>query len=517
MIVDPQTAAIALMSDPHTHAGAPVERITTHISQIFLAGNRAWKMKRAVKLRYVDFSTPRLRLAACLREVELNAQTAPNLYYGVHRLTSAPDGRLSLDGDGELIDAVIEMRRFDQHQLFDKMALAGVLNAELMTRVAWTIHRFHDTAPVAAGASGAANLALVLEINEAGFRTSNILPKMEVAAFTGACRSALAKHADLLDRRAKAGKVRRCHGDLHLRNICLLDGEPRLFDCIEFNDAIATVDVLYDLAFLLMDLWHRGLTQLANLVANCYFDAGEDEDAYPLMVFLMAVRASIRAHVIATQAQDGGEAAVSLGAEAASYLDLGQSLLREGHPCLITIGGLSGSGKSTVAEALAPKIGMAPGARIIESDRVRKGLFGVAADVRLPTKAYSAEVSRRVYTVMAEHAGKALASGGVVVADAVFNREDDRISMEAVASRAGTAFHGFWLEADPNVLRQRVAARISSASDATIDVLEGQLRTCGKDAIIWTKLDATLPAAVTVESILKVVEAKSSGAACVWI
>ena len=159
------------------------------------------------------------------------------------------------------------MVRFDQSKLLDRMAVAGALTPGLMTEIARMIVRFHRGAPVLHASRRRANMAAVLDINEAGFAASSIFAASEIAAFNAAFRATLARYASLLDRREAAGKVRRCHGDLHLRNICLLDGEPRLFDCIEFNDQIATIDVLYDLAFLLMDLWHRGFPELANLVA----------------------------------------------------------------------------------------------------------------------------------------------------------------------------------------------------------------------------------------------------------
>ena len=235
------------------------------------------------------------------------------------------------------------------------------------------IVRFHRTAPVIHAGGGAANVAGVLDINRAGFATSHVFDESEVAAFDSSFRASLARHASLLDRRENAGKVRRCHGDLHLRNICLLDGTPCLFDCIEFNDQIATVDVLYDLAFLLMDLWHRGFPELANLVMNRYLDETDDEDGFVLLPFFMAVRAAVRAHVTATQVEEGAARSDGLVAEARSYFDLAEDLLGDHPPRLIAIGGLSGSGKTTIAEALAAHVGAPPGARIVESDRDPQG------------------------------------------------------------------------------------------------------------------------------------------------
>ncbi|TPN51452.1 bifunctional aminoglycoside phosphotransferase/ATP-binding protein [Mesorhizobium sp. B1-1-7] len=490
MIVGDQQAAAAFLLDPASYgATGPVEAIETHISRIFLVGQRAYKMKRTVKLPYVDFSTPTLRLAACEKEVELNSKTAPGLYLGVRRVTREADGKLAFDGAGQMVDAVIEMVRFDQSKLLDRMAAAGELTQALMTAVARMIVGYHRAAPTIHNGSGSSNMAGVLDINEAAFATSHVFTKPEVKTFAKAFRTALARHSGLLDRREAAGKIRRCHGDLHLRNICLFDCEPRLFDCIEFNDQIANIDVLYDLAFLLMDLWHRGFPELANLVMNRYLDEADDEDGFILLPFFMAVRAAVRAHVTATQVAEGSADSDKLTAEARSYFELAGTFLQETSPRLVAIGGLSGSGKTTVAEALAAHVGAPPGARIVESDRIRKAMHGVPAETRLPNKAYRPEVSERVYNEMAWRAGLILSEGGSVVADAVFDRPADRARIEKAARDRGIPFSGFWLEADPLVLWQRVSERKGGPSDATGDILSRQLQRNVSQAT-WRKTES---------------------------
>ncbi|WP_157016683.1 bifunctional aminoglycoside phosphotransferase/ATP-binding protein [Mesorhizobium xinjiangense] len=489
MITDNQAAAIALLSNPAFHGvRGSVDIIETHISRIFLAGERAWKMKRAVKLPYVDFSTPELRLAACAKEVELNSKTAPGLYIRSHQITEEADGRLALDGTGRLVDAVVEMKRFEQSSLLDRLALARKLSPALMSETAQMIARFHRDAPIAHERSGAEIMAGVLDINEAGLAGSHVFREAETATFNKAFRSALARHATLLDRRAMEGKVRRCHGDLHLRNICLFNGAPRLFDCIEFSKEIATVDVLYDLAFLLMDLWHHGFAALANLVMNRYLDETDEDDGFSLLPFFMAIRAAVRAHVTATLVEEGGTAA-GLIDEPRSYFDLALALLRETPPRLVAIAGLSGSGKTSVAEMLAANLGVPPGARIVESDRIRKTLYGVPAETHLPSDAYRPEVSQKVYQEMVRRAGLILRQGGSVIADAVFERATDRIKIEAEARKIGLPFLGFWLDADPASLRQRVETRRGGPSDATADVLARQLQR-HIDYSYWTKIDA---------------------------
>lgn len=508
MTRDRQAEVSDFLADPETHAGATVEVIETHISKIFLAGDRAYKLKRAVKLPYADFSTPDIRVATCEKELALNALTAPDLYLGVRRITRNSAGGLKFGGPGTLVDAVVEMARFDQDTLFDRMAKAGRLTPALMSDLAVTIAEFHCAAPVVHESGGSANIAGVLDINRAGFATSTLFPESQVAALDAAFREALGRHAAMLDRREAQGTVRRCHGDLHLRNICLHEDRPTLFDCIEFNDTLATVDVLYDLAFLLMDLWVRDLPDLANLVANRYFDAADDDDGFALLPFFMAVRAEVRAHVIATQAERGGPGVEDCIAAARHYFDLAGDLLRPVPQCAVAIGGLSGSGKTTVSEALAAYTGAPPGARILESDRTRKAMFGVPSDTRLPPEAYRKAVSEQVYDLLQHRARGLINDGASIVVDAVFDLESRRDGIEAALTGSGVVLVGVWLQADPSALRTRVRQRRGGPSDANVDVLDRQLaRDSG--AIRWTHIASSGQVADTVAAILHLVEGRS--------
>lgn len=497
-----QTETIAFLKNALAPGAAgSVELIETHLSRVLLAGDRALKMKRAIKLPYADFSTPELRLAVCRNEVRLNHPSAPELYLGVRRIARTPDGKLEFDGPGPLVDAVVEMKRFDQSLLLDERARAGLLTPDLMVSVARMIAKFHDSAAVMHVGSGAANMASILDVNRAAFLAGRLFSPTEVDALDRGFRSVLARHAALLDGRESAGKVRRCHGDLHLRNICLLDGKPCLFDCIEFSDQIATIDVLYDLAFLLMDLWHRASPVLANLVMNRYLDDTGDDGGFILLPFFMATRAAIRAHVSATQAENGEPASEDLVREARSYFDLATSLLSDHPPGLVAMGGLSGSGKSTIAEALAAHVGAPPGARIVESDRIRKALHRVQAETRLPTEAYRPEVSDAVYRELERRGGLVIGWGGSAIVDAVFDRPDRRRRIERVATDHGVLFHGVWLDAPPDMLRRRIEQRTSGPSDATVAVLGQQLHKDLGD-ITWHRLNAAKDPDGTVADIL---------------
>ncbi|MGY6246802.1 bifunctional aminoglycoside phosphotransferase/ATP-binding protein [Bosea thiooxidans] len=487
---------------------APPKLVETHISFVVLSGPHAIKLKRAVRLGYVDFSTPERRLTTCERELELNRRTAPKLYKAVHRITREADGRLALNGGGELVDAVVEMARFDEDGLFENLAARGAIGKPVLTRLAGRIAEFHAAAEADRSGDGSDRIAAVLDINARAFATTGLFPPAQLEALESAFRARLAALSDLLDARARAGKVRRCHGDLHLSNICLIDGEPTLFDCLEFDEAMATTDILYDIAFLLMDLWHRGLRAEANLVLNRYLDADDEEDGLPLISFLMALRAAVRAHVTATQAQAAGPAAADRREEAQAYFELAQDLLRSRPARLIAVGGLSGSGKSTVAAALAAEIGPAPGARILASDRIRKHLFRVSAETRLPADAYRPDISDKVYAELAGRATRIAERGHAVVTDAVFDRPDERTRIANAALSASVPFQGIWLDADADRLLQRVRSRTGDVSDATPDVLAAQL-THSLGAITWTRVRADADTKAVCQSALEAIGASS--------
>lgn len=471
--------------------GVRPETRETHISTILLSGARAFKLKRPVHLPYADFSTPELRLAACEAELRLNRRTAPQLYRAVRRITREADGGFAIDGEGVLVDAMVEMQRFDEDGLFDRLAAKGALTTAYLDALADSIAGFHETADVIADPQGARRVADVIALNAKSMAGLSAMPRAQAAALQQRQEKALEIHAAALDARARAGRVRRCHGDLHLRNICLHDGRPQLFDCIEFNETIASIDTLYDLAFLLMDLRARSgddprLAEAAAHVANRYVDRSEDDAGYALLPLFMSLRAGIRAMVTATQIAEGDDDR-ELAPRMQSYLNLALDLLEPAPAQLVAIGGFSGSGKTTISEALAAHLGIPPGARILESDRLRKHLQGVAPETPLDPQAYTAQASQAVYAHMRERAARVLAGGGSVILEAVHADPQARADAARVATEAGVPFHGFWLEVDPDALQKRLAARPRSASDATRSVLEAQLAK-GTGPLDWQRL-----------------------------
>lgn len=489
-----QSEAIAFLSRGD---GEAPQRIDTHSSIVFLAGKRVFKIKRAVKFSFLDYSTIANRQRFCRAEYDLNRRTAPRLYHGVRALTRALSGGLEWDGEGALVEPVLEMARFEDDALFDTLAEEGRLTPALMVKLGDIIAAFHGKAAAAADFGGRKGIADVIADNHANLLTGcPPLARGPVEALHAASEAALARHGDALDERRRQGKVRRCHGDLHLRNICLFDGEPTLFDCIEFSDEIACIDTLFDFAFLLMDLEHRGLRALGNLVFNRYFDRSDEMSGLGALPLLMSVRAAIRAKVAIAALKVRDDAAT----EAQAYLDLSLALLRPGSPRLIAVGGLSGSGKSTIAAGVAGDFAPAPGARHIRSDVLRKTLMGVAPETRLQPSAYTHEVSERVYRALGEQAAASLAAGYSAVVDATFMDAAERQAIAAVAARGGVPFTGLWLGAPADILMSRVTQRRGDASDADSAVLAQQLRArLGK--IDWPEVDVSGDAAAALANV----------------
>jgi uncharacterized protein len=494
MITEDQSAVITFLEAPATYASMPVERIETHASIVFLAGTRALKLKRAVLYDYLDFSTAEQRRAMCEAEVRVNRRTAPSLYRGVVPVVRLSNGSLALGGPGTPIDWVVDMNRFDQEHLFDRLAARGALDLTLMGPLASAVARFHLAANRRSDHGGKAGMGWVIEGNAEGFaeQGKGILDHAVATRLTANSRAVLERDAMLLDRRRQEGFVRECHGDLHLRNIVLLDGCSTLFDGIEFNDEIVCIDVFYDLAFLLMDLWRRELPRHANAVLNTYVAETGDVEGLRLLPLFLACRAAVRAKTSATaaQLQQDPQRRGEQEAMARSYLALAARLLDPRSACLVAVGGFSGSGKSTLARALAPSIGAVPGAIVVRSDEVRKRLSGVDPLTRLGAAGYSADMTRRVYDAITDSARRILLTGQSVIVDAVFARRSDRYAIERAAESAGVPFVGVWLDAPERVLAARLRGRHADASDADPEVVHSQVAR-GTSELTWHRLEAS--------------------------
>jgi aminoglycoside phosphotransferase family enzyme/predicted kinase len=495
MQTEDQSEVMAFLEAPSTHGGRPVERVDTHASVVFLAGDRAWKLKRAVRYEFLDFSTVERRRDMCEAELRINRRVSPELYLRVVPVTRETDGRLQLAGGGTPLDWVIEMVRFDQAVLFDRLAERHALPLDWMPPLAEAIATAHAGAEHVNDRGGVAGIRWVIDGNEEAFGEpfADILDRAASAAAIAGARGEVDRHRGLLESRRAAGFVRRCHGDLHLRNIVLLNDRPALFDAIEFNDAISCIDVLYDISFLVMDLWHRGLRHHANLVLNAYLNR-TSHDGLALLPLFLSCRAAVRAKTDSLEArlQPEPDHRAALEDAARSYLDLAVELLRPRQPVLMAIGGLSGSGKSTVAYRLAPLVGRTPGAMVLRSDEIRKRLLGVDPLARLGSGAYTQEASARVYDALVSSASSILGAGHAAIVDAVFARASDREAIESAAKRANVRFAGIWLDAPESLRLARVGARERDASDADARVVREQSVTDAGD-VGWHRIDGAQP------------------------
>lgn len=493
-VVEDQGAIFAFLSSPTSHglaAGESVRRIDTHGAVVFLAGPFAYKVKRAVYFPFMDFSTLGKRKTACTAEVAIGRANAPSIYLGVVPITRSPEG-LALGGSGKPVEYAVKMSRFDPADTLDQVAARAPLERPLLTALAQAVARAHERAEVHCGHEVPSRLASYLADNRETFRQhADLFDAAEAEALAAAAEAELERITPLLRARSQAGFVRRCHGDLHLANIVLIDGAPVLFDAIEFSDDIAICDVLYDLAFLLMDLWQRGLHTAANTVLNRYLWAQRDDatlDGLDALPFFLALRASIRAKVEAAgrahlsgAVRERAEARIRhLFFSARQFLGLAPSApdtaplpadfpagLRERAPSLSAIGGLSGTGKTTRALRWAPFIGRPPGAVVLRSDIERKHLFNVAETDPLPEAAYGPEVTQQVYARLRTLAARVLATGQSAMIDAVHAHAQERNDEEALARTLKVPFHGVWLEAPLDIRVERVEHRKTAHKDAS--------------------------------------------------
>jgi uncharacterized protein len=464
---DDQEEVLRLLAESATFGGTEVRRFDTHAASVFLAGDRALKVKRAVRFPFLDYSTLAKRKEACAAEIEVNRPFAPQLYRGVVAITRQADGSLVLEGRGTPVEWAVEMRRFDETRTLDRLADAGKIDLALADRLARAVATAHARAPEVEAGPWLAALEKYIQQNDAAFRAEpDLFPHAAVERLERSSRAALTRVLPLLVARGERGLVRRGHGDLHLGNVALIDGEPVAFDAIEFDPVIASGDVLYDLAFLIMDLIERGFSAAANVVLNRYLletRRPEDLDALAALPLFLALRAAIRAMVTAERAErvaEGDRAPIRRAAR--TYFDLASRLIEPPPPRLVAVGGLSGTGKSMVARALAPQLAPAPGAVVLRSDVERKARFGVDENERLPAEAYALDVTTALYAALVEKARRVLAAGHSAIVDAVYARPQERAAIAAV----GVPFRGIFLTADLPTRVARVSTRMADASDA---------------------------------------------------
>ena len=458
---------------PHAVAGR-VELVETHISWVLLAGDYAYKLKKPVRLPFLDFSTLDARRRYCEEELRLNRRTAPELYLEVVPLVRTARGP-AFGAPGEPLDYAVRMRRFPDDALADAMAARGALGPAEVDAMAEALVRFHAALPAAApgddwGAPAriaAPALGNFDQLAALGVAPADAAALEPLRAWTeGECR----RLAPVFEARRAEGRVRECHGDLHLGNIAFVGGRAMPFDCIEFDPALRWNDMASEVAFLVADLLAHALPWAAWRLLNAWLERTGDYGSVAVLRFYLVYRAMVRAKVARLRPDD---------AAFRRYLRVAQSLARSAPPALLLMHGLSGSGKTTLSQALLERLG----AVRVRSDVERKRLHGLDAAARAgaPPGAgiYSEEASRRTYERLGALAQGILGSGWSALVDAAFLKRGQRDALRALAARLGAPCAIVDCVAPPEELRRRLRARAAlgaDASDADVAVLEDELR-----------------------------------------
>jgi aminoglycoside phosphotransferase family enzyme/predicted kinase len=472
-------ALVAAMLDPQRWpaGGADRERIDTHISTVVLAGEHAYKLKKPLALGFLDFSTLEAREQACREELRLNRRLAPAVYEAVCRVNGTPEYPV-IDGEGQTIDWLVRMRRFDPHSILSERLQR--LTPRLVIGLAELVADFHaGLEPAASGQSYGSpdtvwqpvmqNFTQLVEVT--GGRDDRL---QRLSAWS---RAEYQRLAESIGRRRDQGHVRECHGDLHLGNVALIDERPVVFDAIEFDPALRWIDTVNDAAFLFMDLWHRVDAGLAHAFLDRYLQRGGDYDGLPLLRFYAVYRALVRAKIAAIRlGQDLAPAAADAArAEVQAYVALAGDLSRGHRGAVVITRGLSGSGKSHLARQLPQHLP----AVCLRSDVERKRLLGLAAEADAGAHdGYTAERTAQTYDRLAALATGVVGAGYVAVVDATFLEAERRDRFRRLADSLGVPFVILDCAAPERVLRERIAARRTRAdnvSDADFTVLERQL------------------------------------------
>ena len=479
---------IRSLHDPacYDHPVGPVKEIETHISHVLLTGEYAYKIKKAVNLGFLDFSTRDRRLHACVDEVRLNRRLAPDIYLDVVPITGSPDAP-HVNGTGAAIEYAVKMRQFPPDATLDRLDAQGRLNARQVAAIATSIAHFHLDVCARAGPGspwGGPDRVwqpVVQNFRQIAPRLSTPDDRRRLDALQHWSEAEHARLAPLMAERKRNGFVRECHGDLHLGNLAWVDDRLLVFDCIEFNPDLRWIDTISEVAFCYMDLLQRDHADWAWLFLNLWLERTGDHGGLALLRYYAVYRALVRVKVAVLRAAQltGAEHHAALG-EARAILALAESLT---HPLPVRLDithGLSGSGKTTITQDLM----QAPGAIRLRSDIERKRLAGLDALARsgsgVGEKLYAADATRRTYAHLAELAGMLLDAGWPVIVDATFLARWQRDTLREQARTRGIPFHILDFRVAEAVLRERIVARAHrgrDASEADLDVLRHQLDT----------------------------------------
>ena len=460
----------------------PVELVETHISWVLLAGGYAYKIKKAVDLGFLDFSTLEKRRFYCAEELRLNRRLAPDLYLEVVSIAGSAD-HPDLNGPGPAIEYAVKMRRFPQGCLLDQVLLRGELAPETIDAIARRIADFHGRTAIAGnespfGTPERTHLPVAENFAQIRPRLRDKEDLIRLDKLERWSEREYQARIDAFEARKARGFVRECHGDLHLGNMALLDGEAVPFDCIEFSDNLRWIDVISEAAFLTMDLQDRGRPDLARRFLNAYLEQTGDYDGLEVLRYYLVYRAMVRAKVACIRA---GQEGLSAGhwTQYRDHIELAADFTRPSQPFLAITHGLSGSGKTTVTQSLLEALSLFR----VRSDVERKRLHGLKPEARSGAgtggNIYSLEANERTYRRLAEVARGIVRSGFSVIVDAAFLKRRERAAFHELAQELSVPFAILDVTAPENRLRERVKQRVQhgrDASEADIAVLESQLR-----------------------------------------
>lgn len=499
--------AALLRPEAYPEPVAAVSRIETHISTVLLAGDHAYKIKKPLDLGFLDYSTLEKRRQACDDELRLNRRTAAALYRDVvaivgsvatPRIVSRPE-----TVDADVVDYAVRMRRFDPEMTLDRLAARGELNATIVDRLAETVARFHaETPPAPSGFGDPATIERWTLDNFVSMRpyVQSAADRARLDALEAWSHSESTALRDTMESRVQSGRVRECHGDLHLGNLVLLDERPVAFDAIEFNAELRCIDVMSDVAFTFMDLLDHTLPRLAWRFVSAYLETSGDYEGLAVLRYYAVYRALVRAKVTLIRLHQPHLSQHVRLREHTSfehYLALAERLQQQAAAVLVAMSGLSGSGKSTVAQTLAERLG---GVRI-RSDVERRRLFGIARTAPSGGSIYTPEANELTYARLGECARAGILALVPAVLDAAFLRRRERRQARALAQELGAVFGVAACTAPLELLRERVAARGARGldpSEADSAVLERQLEWYeppAEDESRWTHFIDTGPGA----------------------
>jgi aminoglycoside phosphotransferase family enzyme/predicted kinase len=473
--------------ESYPHPVDAVRVIETHISFVFLTGPFAYKIKKSVDLGFLDFTTLEKRRLFCNEELRLNARLAPELYLDVVPICGAPEAP-RVDGHGTVIEYAVKMSEFAQEALADRVLARGDLTTHHIDALAALVAEFHLCTQAARDDDGYGTPEAIWASIAQNFAQIRALPGKaphlpDLDELEAWCRGEHRRLVEVFSQRKHEGRVRECHGDLHLGNIVLLDGAPRVFDCIEFNPELRWIDVMNEVAFLVMDLRAAGRAKFAARLLNAYLESTGDYGGLRVLRHYLVYRAMVRAKVNlmrARQLEPGSGEAVFLEDQFRRHVTLAKNSIRPAHPFLAITHGFSGSGKTTLTQPLVERTG----AIRVRSDLERKRIHGLAPKHRsesgIGTGLYRPDATVATYERLLDLARCIIEAGHSVIVDATFLQRGQRDMFRALAARTGASFAIVDFPAGEDMLRQRVLARSErgeDASDADLAVLEHQLRT----------------------------------------